>query len=118
MSHSVSKWIFYIVSLFILYLIFCAVLPFWHRYEMQSDLDAAALYATKHGISETRALLINKAAERGYELDAEDFTIEKDEKHTAYITLTYMDEISFFGITLKELEFTLEASARETKEAF
>lgn len=118
MSHSGGKWLFYIVSAIILWLIFCAVLPFWHRYEMQSDLDATALYGTKHGISETRALLMEKAAERGYDLDAEDFSIEKDEKNTVHISLTYMDEIRFFGITLKELEFTLEASAREIQEAF
>ena len=118
MSHSVGKWFFYIVSLLILYLIFCAVLPFWHRYEMQSDLNAAALYGTKHSIEKTRALLLEKAAERGYELDAEDYAIEKDEKNTVSISLTYVDEIRFFGMTLKELEFTLEASARETAEAF
>jgi hypothetical protein len=61
---------------------------------------------------------MEKTAERGYELDAEDILVEKDEKKNVYISLTYVDEISFFGVTLKELEFTLEAEARETKEAF
>jgi len=118
MSHTVGKVVLYIVFALVVWLIACAAWPFWDRYKMQSDLDAAALYGTKHTVAQTRALILEKTAELGYELDAEDFAIEKDAKNSVYITLTYVDEIRFFGITLKEFEFTLEASAREIREAF
>jgi len=85
---------------------------------MGSDLEAAALYGTKNGILATRKFLMEKTEERGFDFEPEDITIEKDEKNRVYISLDYTDEIRFLGMTLKELEFTLEASARETEEAF
>ena len=42
----------------------------------------------------------------------------KDEDNTVSISLTYQDEISFFGFILKKLEFTMNVTERETKEYF
>jgi len=54
----------------------------------------------------------------GYDFDPQAFHIEKDENNTVSIRLTYQDEISFFGFILKELEFTLDVTERETKARF
>jgi hypothetical protein len=85
---------------------------------MESDLEAAAVYGTKHSIEDTRKFLREKYKERGYDFDQEDFYIEKDEVNTVSIRITYEDKITFFGFILKELEFTLEVTQRETEEAF
>jgi hypothetical protein len=85
---------------------------------MGSDLQAAALYGTKNSILATRKFLMEKTEERGFEFDPEDITIEKNEKNDVYISLTYVDEIGILGISIKDIEFTLEASARETEEAY
>ena len=41
---------------------------------------------------------------------------EKDEKNRVYISITYIDEISILGVTLKELRFTVERRASEVEE--
>lgn len=118
MSNKMGKVIFYIVAIIIVLLIVATVRPFWNRYQMGTDLKAAALYGTKHNILATRKFLLEKTEERGFELDNEDITIEKDEKNNVFISLTYTDEIGILGITIKEIEFTVEASAREVEEAY
>ena len=85
---------------------------------MELDLKAAALYGTKHSIEDTGKFLREKYKERGYDFDQEDFQIEKDENKTVSIKITYQDEITFFGFILKELEFKLEVTERETEESF
>ena len=85
---------------------------------MELDLKAAALYGTKHSIEDTGKFLREKYKERGYDFDQEDFHIEKDENKTVSIKITYQDEITFFGFILKELEFKLEVTERETEESF
>jgi hypothetical protein len=85
---------------------------------MESDLKAAAVYGTKHSIEDTRKFLREKYKERGYDFGREDFYIQKDEDNTVTIMVTYQDEITYFGFTLKELEFRLKATKRETEEFF
>jgi hypothetical protein len=118
MSHKLGKVVMYVVSAVVVLLIISTIWPYWNRYRMGSDLEAAALYGTKHGILDTRKFLMEKSEERGFDFDPDDITIEKDENNSVFISLTYTDEISFFGIVIKELEFTLEASAQETEEAY
>jgi hypothetical protein len=48
----------------------------------------------------------------------DDFIIEKDENNKVSISITYADEISIFGLTLKELSFTAERSSYEVKEYY
>jgi hypothetical protein len=81
-------------------------------------VKAAALYGTKHSIEDTEKFLSEKLKERGYNFGPEEFYIEKDENNTVSIILTYQDEISVFGFILKELEFTLDMTKRETEEFF
>jgi hypothetical protein len=113
-----SKAIFYIVSIGLIWLIVCAIWPYWTQHGIKSDLKAAALYGTKHSIEDTEKFLSEKVKERGYNFGPQEFNIEKDEKNTVSISLTYQDEISFFGFILKKLEFTLDVTKRETKEYF
>ena len=113
-----SKAILYIVSIGFIWLIACTIWPYWNQYGMKSDLKAAALYGTKHSIEDTRKFLSEKLEGRGYDFDPEEFHIEKDENNTVSIKLNYQDDISFFGIVLKELEFTLEVTEKETKASF
>lgn len=113
-----SKAIFYIVSIGLIWLIACTIWPFWNQHGIKSDLETAALYGTKHSIEDTRKFLSEKVKERGYDFDPQVFYIEKDEDNTVSISLTYQDEISFFGFILKKLEFTLDVTKQETKEYF
>ena len=110
-----SKAILYIVSIGLICLIVCAIWPYWNKYRINLDFKEAALYGTKHSIKDTRKFLSEKIKARGYDFDLEEFYIEKDENNTVSIRWTYQDEISFFGFILKELEFTLDVTERETK---
>jgi len=110
-----SKAILYIVSIGLICLIACAIWPYWNKYRINSDLKAVALYGTKNSIKDTRKFLSEKVKARGYDFDLEEIYIEKDENNTVSIKWTYQDEISFFGLILKELEFTLDVTELETK---
>jgi hypothetical protein len=113
-----SKAIFYIVSIGLILLIVCAIRPYWTQHGIKSDLKEAVLYGTKHSIEDTEKFLSAKAKARGYKFGPREFYIEKNENNTVSISLTYQDEISIFGLILKELEFTLDMTERETKEFF
>ena len=113
-----SKAIFYIVAIGLILLIVCAIRPFWIQHGIKSDVKAAALYGTKHSIEDTEKFLSEKIKQRGYNFDPQEFYIEKDENNTVSISLTYQDEISFFGFILKKLEFALDMTERETEEFF
>lgn len=112
------KLIFYIVSIGLILLIGCAILPYWNKYLITSDLKTAALYGTKHHIEDIQSLVSEKIEERGYVFDSENLNIEKSENNTVSISLTYQDRINFFGIVLKELTFTVDVTEEYTKEAF
>lgn len=113
------KNFFLIVILIIAVICIGSVLrPFWTKYWLGEDMKAAAVYGTKHSIKDTMALLLNKMEEANRDLNEEDFSIEKDKNNTVTITLTYTDEIKFFGYILKEFEFVLEETADEVDELF
>jgi hypothetical protein len=113
-----GKIIFYIISIGLILLIGSAIYPYWNRYLITSDLEEAALYGTKHSIADTEKLIGKKIEERGYAFDPENLLIEKDEDKSVTIGLTYQDKISFLGIDLKELEFTLDVTERFINPAF
>lgn len=46
--------------------------------------------------------------EGDYCFEMEKFTIEKNKDNSVTMGITYIDEISIFGLNLKELEFTVE----------
>ena len=117
-SSTMSKAVFYIVSIGLIWLIVCAIWPYLNQYGIKSDLKAAALYGTKHSIEDTTKFLSEKLKERGYNFGRQKFHIEKDENNAVSISLTCQDEISFFDFILKKLEFTLDVTKHETEEYF
>ena len=113
-----SKKSLYIVSIGIILLIVSVIWPYWNKYLIGSDLQKAALYGTKHSISDTRKFLSKALKERVDFFDPEALSIEKDENNTVKIKFTYQDKIHIFNIVLKELEFTLDVIERDIKPAF
>ena len=111
-----GKLILYILSIGLIVLIVSAIWPYGKKYFMKSNLKEAALYGTKHSIEDTQKYLSEKLKEKGYVFDPSELHIDKYENKTVSIKLTYQDKISFFGIVLKELEFTLEVTERHINE--
>ena len=106
---------------FLLALIWIAVSiarPYWHKYWIGQDIEDAAIFGTKNSVSETREFLTKKMRDAGHNFSGNDFKIAKDEKNNVTISLSYYDKISVFGITLRELEFTVERSKSEVQEKF
>jgi hypothetical protein len=106
------------LALFII-IIFCIALsaarPYWEKYCLELQLEAASLYGSKNSLGEIRAFLDKTMREEGYYFSGDDFVIEKDKNCRVAIQLDYVDEISFFGITLTELRFTAKGSSEEPK---
>ena len=74
------------------------------------------MYATKNSVEDTRRFLSERMKEKRYDFSGDDFSIEKDEKNRVLISITYTEEISILGKTLKELSFTVEKRASEKAE--
>jgi hypothetical protein len=107
-----------ILLLLIIILTWSSVRPFWTKYWVGEDIETAAIYGTKNSIEDTKKFLIQKMTENGRNFVGDDFNIEKNKDNTVNISITYTDKISFFGVSLKPLEFTLRETAREIKEKF
>ena len=107
-----KKMIFYILSFAVLLVVLNAIWPFINNYFINSELKKAALYGTKHSIQETRDLLVKNLEKKDIVYDPEKLSIEKNEYKTVTISLSYEDEISIFGITLKELKFDLSVKEK------
>jgi hypothetical protein len=112
----------YIKTFIVFFVAWCAFLstarPYWNNYWLGLQLDAASVYGTKHSVEDTRNFLSDKMEDEGYGFKGDDFIIEKDETNRVSIRITYVDEISIFGLTLKELKFTAERSSNEVKEHY
>lgn len=104
------------VFVFVLCAALSAVRPYWNRYWLELQLEAVSVYGTKNSIEDTKNYLNEKMEDEGYDFRGEDFIIEKDKSNRVSIRVTYVDEISFFGVTLKELRFTAEGTSYEIKE--
>ena len=89
---------------------------YWDRYWIGKEIEAGAVYGTKHSIQDTRGFLSKKLDQAGYPFRQEDFKIEKDEKNRVTITLTYRDAVSVFGKKLKEVAFTVTKTVSEVKD--
>jgi c-di-GMP-related signal transduction protein len=89
--------------------------PFWDRYWLEKQMEVVATYGTKNDIEDVRLELVRKMKQEGYHFEGDDFRIEKDEKNSVFINIAYTDEITFFGLTLKELELVAKAEAREVE---
>ena len=77
------------------------------------DLKDAATYATKNSVEDTRKMLTRRMYEAERSFSGKDFYIEKDKNNTSTVGITYIDKIRVFGVTLKQLKFTVEESSRE-----
>jgi hypothetical protein len=108
-------WVFFI-ALFLLAV--ATIRPYWQKYWIQKDMETAAIYGTKHSAEDTMALLGKKMKEEGRSFTGQDFDLSKDENKKVTITLHYADQIGLFGVELKELQFTVVATASEIKEYY
>ncbi|NIR14691.1 MAG: hypothetical protein GWN86_12405 [Desulfobacterales bacterium] len=102
-----------IIGIFIIVCIVSALWPFWDRYWLGKELENVCVYGTKNSVEDTKKFLSERMKEKRYDFSGDDFSIEKDEKNRIRISITYTDEISVLGKTLKELSFTVEKSASE-----
>ncbi|KPK30234.1 MAG: hypothetical protein AMK69_04045 [Nitrospira bacterium SG8_3] len=105
-----------IIAVFIIVCILSALWPFWDRYWLGKELENVCVYGTKNSVEDTKKFLSERMKEKRYDFSGDDFSIEKDEKNRVRISITYTDEISVLGKTLKELNFTVERSASEKEE--
>jgi len=101
--------------IFLCCLALSAARPYWEKYCLELQLEAASVYGAKNSLGDTRTFLDKIMREEGYYFSGDDFVIEKDKNCRVAIRLDYVDEISFFGITLTELIFTAEGSSEEPK---
>ena len=90
-----------------------AAKPYWNKYWLGYELRTAAIYGTKNSISDTRQFLSEKIKYDWPGFSPQDFFIEKDENDTVTVGIEYCDAISVFGVSLKELEFSVEKTASE-----
>jgi hypothetical protein len=107
-----------VIALAIVWVILCSIRPFWSRYWLEQDVKEAALYATKHTVTDTKAYLTKLMKDNGRSFVGTDFAIQKSPDKTVTIGITYEDSIRVFGLTLKELEFTVESTQRDVKGFF
>jgi hypothetical protein len=107
----------FILVIFFAWCIVSVVKPFWNRYWVAENVEKAAIYGTKNSIESTRKFLSEKIEEMGCYFNEEDLIIEKDED-TITISITYSDEISLFGKTLKQFQFSVKATEHEVEEYY
>ena len=108
------------INSILMWVIFAAVIlggvgaarPYWNRYWLREEMKTVANYGTKNSIQNTKEFLTKKMKEEGYDFTGEDFIITKDQESNVTISITYSDEISLFGVDLKDLKFTVRAYVR------
>ena len=91
-----KKIINLIMFLVFVWCVISSVRPYWYRYWSEKDLEAVAVYGTKHSLRETRKFLNKKMKDQDRDFKREDFIIEKDENNTVRVSITYNDKISIF----------------------
>ena len=112
---NIKDSLFYLVGILFIWCVISSVKPYWDKYLVGIEVERATIYGTKHSVRETRKLLNKKMKEDGHPFTDKDFVIEKDEYNDVYMSLTYEDEIKFFGLWTKPLEFTIEKYSSEVK---
>jgi hypothetical protein len=112
---AVKSFFFYVLLTVFILGAFSTLRPYWNRYFIHRDMEAAAIYGTKHTKEQTLAFLMTKMRQEGRGFVERDFIIDKDPGKKVTITLHYLDRIGLFGFNLKDLHFTVTASATEIK---
>lgn len=113
-----KKLFTYAVVIAIVISIGSAAKPYWNKYWLKKELEAAAVYGTKNTVQNTKDFLVNKLKDEGYSIGEDEIYVEKDPKNTVTITVRYSDKISIFGKEIRKLEFTVSATEREIKEYY
>lgn len=90
-----------------------AARPYWSKYWLGNEIRSAAIYGTKNSIADTRKFLAEKIKYDWPDFSGDDFFIEKDKNDNVTVGIAYHDEIRVFGVSLKELEFTVEKTVSE-----
>ncbi|MGE5838962.1 MAG: hypothetical protein ACM34H_03435 [Deltaproteobacteria bacterium] len=91
------------------------VRPYWNKYWIQEEVEAAAVYGTKNSLEQTRQFLLNKLKEEGYRIGEDQVSIDKDPKNNVTVTVRYSDKISILGKEFQKLRFTVTATQKEIK---
>jgi hypothetical protein len=112
----VKKTFQYIIAIAVLILAFSAVRPYWDRYWLGKEIEAAAIYGTKNSTHDTLAFLTDKLKKEGYDFGEEDFHIEKTANNRVTISVHYTDSVRIFGVVLREVNLSIEKSASEVKD--
>lgn len=107
-----------VIVLIFLLIVVSVVRPYWHKYWIGQEIEAAAIYGTKNSVEDTRDYLSKKMSESGRDFTGDDFRITKDDDNTVTISLTYYDEIRIFGLVLKDLKLTVEKTKLEVEATF
>ncbi|MBW1706712.1 MAG: hypothetical protein JRJ86_16355 [Deltaproteobacteria bacterium] len=101
------------VCIVFIWCVVSTVRPYWNKYWLGHEIRSAAIYGTKNSISDTRTFLVKKIKYDWPAFSRDDFFIEKDENDTVTVGIEYCDAISVFGVSLKELDFTVEKTVSE-----
>jgi len=113
-----KKLFSYAIAIAIVIAIGSAAKPYWNKYWIHKELEAAAVYGTKNTMENTKRLLLDKLKEEGYRIGEDDIYVEKDSKNNVTVTAKYSDKISIFGKEIRKLQFTVTATEREVKEYY
>lgn len=105
-----------IIAIVVLLAVLSVIRPYWGKYSLKKDMEAAAIYGTKHKLPQIEKFLEDKNQEAGRDIELESFEIEKDEKNSVRIYIAYTDYISLFGLEFGSLDFEVETSADEIEE--
>ena len=111
-----KRMFFYVLVIAALVFAVSFARPYWDKYWIGKELEAAAVYGTKHSIQDTTGFLDKRMKLAGYPFRLEDLEIEKDEKNRVTITFRYQDTVKVFGRKLKDLSFLITKSASEVKD--
>jgi hypothetical protein len=106
----------YIIVAAVVILAVSAARPYWDRYWIGKEVEAAAVYGTKNSPKDTLKYLTDNLTRSGYDFRQDDFHIEKTEKHRVTISIQYNDSIRIYTFVLKELNLSIEKTASEVSD--
>ena len=107
-----------LVFVLILAVVFVTMRPYWSKYWLTKDIEAVAIYGTKKSIKDIKKRLDRVMIEESHGFVSNDFYIQKDKHRDVTIGIEYYDQISLFGLVIKELEIEVEVTAYYKKAMF
>lgn len=113
-----KKLFYYALLVAIVVALVGIVRPYWNKYWIQKEVEAAAVYGTKNSLDHTRRFLLDNLKQEGYRIAEDQVYIDKDPKNNVTVTVRYSDKISIFGKEVQKLRFTVTSTQREIKAYF